>query len=73
MTGMLSEWDRAVLAQAYGLGQRQVSEDATLVRTSRGPLDELFSELRRRHGWSAGEAYGYLRTMHRSLRGQLPS
>jgi hypothetical protein len=70
---MLSTWDQSRLAQAYGLGQQQVSADATLVRTARGPRDDLFQELRRRHRWSAETTYRYLRTMLGALRHQLPS
>ncbi|MDQ6674401.1 MAG: hypothetical protein M3069_27330 [Chloroflexota bacterium] len=70
---MLSGWDRAVIAQAYGFGLRQVADDAALVDGWRDPLDDLLSELRQRHHWPAVAAYRYLRTVRRALRGQQPN
>jgi hypothetical protein len=70
---MLNHWDRSVLAQAYGLGDKAVVADAMLVVRWRGPLDDLLAQLRERHSWTAVVAYRYLRAVHQSLRGSRPS
>lgn len=69
----LSRWDCSVLAQGQGLDASDVSADARLVSTWRGPLDDLLADLRLRHSWSAAAAYRYLRSVRRALLGQLPS
>lgn len=66
---MLTSWDRGVVAQAYGLGEREVTADAALVAQWRGPTDDLLAALRERHGWAAAAAYRYLRTLRRALLG----
>jgi hypothetical protein len=70
---VLSTWNRDVLAQAFGLGHKEVGLDAALVVGWHGPVDDLLSELRTRHGWAAVDAYRYLRTLRHALRGDLLS
>jgi hypothetical protein len=69
---VLNRWDQGVLAQAFGLGPRQVRVDASEIARWRGPADELLAVLRDRHDWAAVTAYRYLRTVLRALRGQQP-
>ena len=69
---MLSSWDTARLAQAYGLAKRDVAADALVVAQWRGPSDDLLAFLEKKHHWSAGPAFKYLRTLRRALLGQLP-
>jgi len=66
---VLTSWDRGVVAQAYGLGEREVTADTALVVQWRGPTDDLLAALRERHGWAAAAAYRYLRTLRRALLG----
>lgn len=56
-----------MLAQAYGLGQREVLADAVLIVQWTGPADELLAALRERHAWSTLTTYRYLRTLRRAL------
>ncbi len=58
-----------MLAQAYGLGEREVAADAALVAHWCGPTDDLLAALRERRGWAAAAAYRYLRTLRRALLG----
>ena len=69
---MLSSWDQARLAQAFGLGQREVAADVLIVAQWRAPADDLLAFLEQKHRWSAASAYRYVHTVKRALLGQLP-
>jgi hypothetical protein len=66
---MLSSRDIGVISQAFGVGHRQIVADMLMMTTSRGPADDLLGALSARHGWTAAEAYRYLRVLRRAERG----